>query len=80
MTKLNATSCNPRLFADNNFIIVRNSTLSGLEHECNRKLQKLHKWCLANELQINPKKSEALMIFTQLFAPVFPLTLWLIGE
>ena len=42
---------------------------SGLERECNREMEKLHKWCYANELQINLKKSEALMIPSQLSAP-----------
>ena len=65
----NATSCNPRLFADDTCIIVRNSTLSGLQHKCNLEMQKLHKWCCANELQINPEKSEALKILSQLSAP-----------
>ena len=41
--KPNATFCNPRLFADDTCLIVRNSTLSGLEHEYNREMQKLHK-------------------------------------
>ena len=65
----NATSCNPRLFADDTCLSVRNSTLSGLEYECNREMQKLYKWCCANELQINPEKSEALMIPSQISAP-----------
>ena len=37
----NATFCNPRLFADDTCLIVRKSTLIGLEHECNREIQKL---------------------------------------
>ena len=65
----NATSCNPRLFADDTCLSVRNSTLSGLEYKCNREMQKLYKWCCANELQINPEKSEALMIPSQISAP-----------
>ena len=31
-------------------------------------MQKLYKWCCANELQINPEKSEALMIPFQISA------------
>ena len=48
---------------------MRNSTLSDLEHECNQEMQKLYQWCCANELQINPEKSEALMIPSQISAP-----------
>ena len=47
----------------------RNSNLSGLEHKCDREMQKLHKCSCATELQINPEKSEALMIPSQLSAP-----------
>ena len=64
----NATSCNPRLFADDTWLIVRNSTLSALEHKCNREMQSLHKPC-ANEPQINPEKSKALIIPSKLSAP-----------
>ena len=46
----NATSCNSRLFADDTCLIVCNSTLSGLKHECNREMQNLCKWSCANEL------------------------------
>ena len=65
----NATSSNPRLFADDTCLIVRNSTLTGLESECSWETQKLRNWCCANKLQINPEKSEALMIPSQLSAP-----------
>ena len=63
----NAT--NPRLFVDDTCLIVRNCNLKGLEHECNREIQKLRKWCCASELQINIEKSKALMIPSQLAAP-----------
>ena len=65
----NATTCNPRLFADDTYSIEGYSTLSGLERECDREMEKLHKWCYANELQIHSKKSEALVIPSQLSAP-----------
>ena len=49
-------------FADDTCLIVHNSTLSALRHECNREKQKLHKRHCANELQINSEKSEVLII------------------
>ena len=65
----NATSCNLRLIDDDTCLIVRNSTLSALQHESNREMLKLHKWCCANRLQINSEKSEATIIPSQLSVP-----------
>ena len=53
----NATSCQPRLFADDTCLVLKNPTLNELETNCNLELLNLHRWCNANELQINPEKS-----------------------
>lgn len=58
----NATSPIPRLFADDTCLVLSNSSFSSLETECNKELEKLKNWCSANELQINPNKSSALII------------------
>ena len=62
----NVISCNPHIFADDTCLNVHNSTISVLEVKCNRKMQKLHKYFWANELQINSEKSEALKIPSKL--------------
>ena len=53
----NATFCQPRLFADDTCLALNNSSLNALEVKCNCELRRLHNWCNANELQINPEKS-----------------------
>ena len=57
----NATSCHPRLFADDTCLVLDNLSLKKLENDCNSELRRLHTWCNANELQINPEKSTAIV-------------------
>ena len=56
----NATSFHPRLFADDTCLVLDNPSLKELENDCNSELRRLHTWCNANELQINPEKSTAI--------------------
>ena len=57
----NATSFQPRLFADNTCLNLNNTTINDLENNCNSELRILHNWCYANESQINPEKSTAII-------------------
>ena len=65
----NATSCNPRLFADDTCLVFNNSSLSILELNCNIELKNLKNWCDANKLQINPQKSAVIVIPPKLNSP-----------
>ena len=65
----NATSRQSRLFADDTCLIVKNSALKELEIKCNSKLRNLNRWCCANELQINPEKSKAIIVSPKLNTP-----------
>ena len=65
----NATSCQPRLFADDTCLIVKNSALNELEIKCNSELRNLNRWCCANELLINPEKSKAIILSPKLNTP-----------
>ena len=71
----NAITCKPRLFADDTCLILRNSSLSDLELNCNTELQNLNKWCIANKLQINPQKSDAIIIPPKFNTPIPLITL-----
>ena len=65
-----ATTRKPRLFADDTCLILRNSSLSDLELNCNAELQNLNKWCIANKLQINSQKSAAIIIPPKFNTPI----------
>ena len=65
----NASSCPPRLFADDTYLIVKNSALNELEIKCNSALRNLNRWCCPNELQINPVKYNAIIISPKLNTP-----------
>ena len=65
----NATSCQPRLFADDTCLIVKNSALKELEIKCNSELRNLNRWCSANELQIKLEKSKAMIMSPKLTTP-----------
>ena len=57
----NAISCHPRFFADDTCLVLDNPSLKELENECDSEIRRLHTWCNANELQINPEKSAAIV-------------------
>ena len=58
----NSESCNPRLFADHTCLLVSSPSLTILENECNKEMNKLLIWFRANELQINAEKSAIIVI------------------
>ena len=58
----NAISSKPRLSANDTCIILSDSSLPNLETKCNTELNQLKNWCNTNKLQINPKKSNVLLI------------------
>ena len=49
--------------------MVKNSALNELEIKCNSELRDLNQWCCANELQINPEKSKAIIVSPKLNTP-----------
>ena len=62
----NAISSQPLLFADDTCIMLSDSSLPNLETKCNTELNQLKNWCNTNKLQINPKKSNVLLIPSKL--------------
>ena len=69
----NAISSKSRLFADDTCIMLSDSSLPNLETKCNTEVNQLKNWCNTNKLQINPKKSNVLLITSKLNSP--PLNL-----
>ena len=65
----NAIISKPRLFADDRCLILNNPSASAPETASNLELHNLYKWCNANKLQINPKKSAVLTITSKLNSP-----------
>ena len=65
----NATFCQPRHFADDTCLALNDSSLNALEVNYNCKLRRLHNWCNANELQINPEKSTIIIFSPKLIFP-----------
>ena len=64
----NSVSCNPRLFADDTCLLANSPSLTVLENECNKEMNKLQTWISANELQINLEKSAIIVIPSKLTA------------
>ena len=52
----NSTSCLPRFFANDAFLIISNKQPSLLETQINEELFKVLTWCNAKKLNINPSK------------------------
>ena len=52
----------PKLFADDTCLIINHENVSTLQDKMNMELKKLHNWCNANKLTINPSKSTAILI------------------
>ena len=71
--RCNAITCKPWLFDDDTCLILRNSSLSDLELNCNTELQNLNKWCIASKLQTNPQKSAAIIIPPKFNTPIPPV-------
>ena len=70
------TSMIPRLFADDTCIMLSDPSLPNLETKCNTELNQLKNWCNTNKLQINPKKSNVLLIPSKLNSPPLNLKIY----
>ena len=69
----NSVSCN---FADDTCLLVSRSSLTVLENECNKQINKLQSWFSANKLQINPEKSAIIVIPSKLTAQTTNLSIF----
>ena len=56
----------PRLFGDDTCLIINHENVSTLQDKMDMELKKLHNWCNANKLTINPTKSTAILISPKL--------------
>ena len=61
-----AIETSPRLFADDTCLIINHEKVRTLQDKMNMELKKLHNWCNANKLTINPSKSTAILISPKL--------------
>ena len=52
----------PRLFADDTCLIVKDSNCEQLQTKINVELQNFHQWCCVNKLSINPTKTNVIII------------------
>ena len=59
---VNSTSSLPRLFADDSCLNINADSLSSLELIINSELKKISDWVNANQLTINPTKSNVLLV------------------
>ena len=66
----NSTICLPRLFAVDTCLVISNKQPSILEAQINEELSKVLTWCNANKLNINPSKSNYLVIPQKLNTPI----------
>ena len=64
-----AVNCNPRLFADDTFLIVTAPSISLLQKKINNDLSRFREWCCVNKLTINPFNTNVL-----LYSPTLKLT------
>ena len=64
-----ATFCQSRLFAQDTCLALNISSQNALEVDCNCELRRLHNWCNANKLQINPEKSTIIIFPPKLNFP-----------
>ena len=62
----NSISCFPRFFADNTCIVISNEQPSSSETQINEEISKVLTWCNAIKLNINPLKSNYLVIPSKL--------------
>ena len=62
----NSTSCLPQFFVNDTCLVISNKQPSLLETQINEELSKVLTWCNANKLNINPFKSNYLIIAPKL--------------
>ena len=60
----------PRLFADDTCLIISHENVVTLQDKMNMEVKKLHNWCNANKLTINPSKSNAILISPKLYTQI----------
>ena len=66
-----AIKSQPRLFADDICLIVKDLNPEHLQIKINSELQNLHRWCCPNKLLINPYKTNIIVItFKQMKATI----------
>ena len=72
----NSESCNPRVFAVDTCFLVSSLSLTVLENDSNKKINKLQIWFSANELQMNPEKFAIIVIPSKLAAQTTNLSIF----
>ena len=72
----NSVSCNPRLFAVDTCFLVSSLSLTVLENDSNKKINKLQNWFSSNKLQINPEKFAIIVIPSELTAQTTNLSIF----
>ena len=72
----NSVSCNPRLFAVDICFLVSSLSLTVLENDSNKKINKLQNWFSTNKLQINPEKFAIIVIPSKLTAQTTNLSIF----
>ena len=72
----NSVSCNPRLFAVDTCLLGSSPSLTVLENDCNKKINKLQIWFSANEFQINPEKFAIIVIPSKLIVQTKNLSIF----
>ena len=56
----------PKLFADDTCLVINHENVSTLQDKMNNELKKLHNWCNANKLTMNPSKCTAILVSPKL--------------
>ena len=72
----NSESSNPRVFAVDTCFLVSSLSLTVLENDSNKKINKLQIWFSANELQMNPEKFAIIVIPSKLAAQTTNLSIF----
>ena len=72
---MNAINCNPRLFVDDACFVLSDNSPKALELNCNADIRNSFSWCATNKLQVNPKKSFAIIIPLKINAASIDLNL-----
>ena len=72
----NSESSNPRVFAVDTCFLVSSLSLTVLENDSHKKINKLQIWFSANELQMNPEKFAIIVISSKLAAQTTNLSIF----
>ena len=71
----NCMTSTPRLFADDTALLIHANTLTELEIKINRELENVVVWTRINNLNINPMKSQAMIVSPSLSESNFAITI-----